>query len=420
VSVTSSARAPVLDIDLTGHDLYRGGFPHELFRHLRDEHPVWRHPSAKLTRSPEGMEFWVVLGHPELQALARDWRTFSSLDGASISPTGDEQRGHTLVSADPPNHSRMRKLISSGFTPRMIQRLDEQIAARTVRVLDAAAEAGTCNFVQDVAYQLPMHVIADILGIPEADRPDVFTWTDTIMAAPDPEAGISNDDWFLAGTQLYEYARELGDDKRRHPTDDVWSILTAAEVEGDDGEVWRLTASELDQFFLILTIAGSETTRSAISGGLVAFRDHPEQWDHFRRDPSIAGTAVEEILRWTSPVACFARTATHDAQLGDQQIAEGDRVSMWFPAANRDPRAFDRPEEFDITREHNPQVAFGGGGAHFCLGAHLARNEIRTMLGEIAARFPDVEIVGEPSYIVAAPEQTIAVSLRELPVRLAG
>ncbi len=411
---------PVLDVDLTGHDLYRAGFPHQLFGELRAEHPVWRHPHTTLTRAPDGMEFWVVLGHPELQALARDWRGFSSLDGASISPTGEEQRGHTLVSADPPGHSRMRKLISSGFTPRMIQRLDEQIAARTTRVLDAAVEMGTCNFVQDVAYQLPMHVIADIMGIPEADRPDVFTWTDTIMSAPDPEAGISSDDWFLAGAQLYEYARQLGEDKRRRPTDDVWSILTTAEVEGDDGEVWRLTASELDQFFLILTIAGSETTRSAISGALVAFRDRPDQWDLVRKDPSVLGTAVEEILRFTSPVACFARTATEDIELGGQQIETGDRVSMWFPAANRDPRVFERPDEFDITREHNPQVSFGGGGAHFCLGAHLARNEIRTMIGEIATRFPDVAIVGEPSYIVAAPEQTIAVSLRELPVRLAG
>jgi len=420
VSATSSTSAPVLDIDLTVHDLYRGGFPHELFRELRDEHAVWRHPRTVLTRSPDGIEFWVVLGHPELQALARDWRTFSSLDGASISPTGDEQRGHALVSADPPGHTRMRKLISAGFTPRMIHRLDEQIAARTTRVLDGAAEAGTCNFVQDVAYQLPMHVIADIVGIPEDDRPDVFRWTDMLMAAPDPEAGISKDEHFLAGAQLYEYARALGEEKRRQPADDVWSILTTAEVESDDGEVWRLTPSELDQFFMILTIAGSETTRSAISGGLVAFRDNPDQWERLRTDPSVIGTAVEEILRYTSPVACFARTATTNVQLGDQQIVAGDRVSMWFPAANRDPRVFERPDEFDISREHNPHVSFGGGGAHYCLGAHLARNEIRTMVSEIATRFPDVEIVGEPSYIVSAPEQTIAVSLRDLPVRLAG
>jgi cytochrome P450 len=301
----------------------------------------------------------------------------------------------------------------------MIAELEAHVSRRADQIVRAAAERGTVEFVSEVAYQLPMHVIADIMGIPEDDRPDVFTWTDTIMSAPDPEAGISKDDWFLAGMQLYEYARELGEEKRRRPTDDVWSILTTAEVEGDDGETWRLTSSELDQFFLILTIAGSETTRSAISGGLVAFRDHPEQWERFRADPSVHGTAVEEILRFTSPVACFARTATEDVALGDQHIAAGDRVSMWFPAANRDPRAFERPDEFDITREHNSQVAFGGGGAHFCLGAHLARNEIRTMLGEIATRFPDVEIVGEPAYVVAAPEQTIAVSLRELPVRLA-
>ena len=411
--------APVLDVDLTVHELYREGFPNELFGELRDEHPVWRHPRATLTRSPDGIEFWVVLGHPELQALARDWKTFSSLDGASISPTGADQRGHNLVSADPPGHTRLRKLISSGFTPRMIRRLDEQITDRTTRVLDAAAAAGTCNFVQDVAYQLPMHVIADIMGIPEADRREVFGWTDTIMAAPDPESGISREDHFLAGVQLYEYARALGEDKRRNPTDDVWSILTTAEIDGEDGETWRLTGPELDQFFLILSIAGSETTRSAISGGLIAFRDRPDQWDRVRSDPSLLGSAVEEILRWVSPVACFARTSTCDVELDGRQIAAGDRVSMWFPAANRDPRVYDEPDEFDVTRDPNPQVSFGGGGAHFCLGAHLARNEIRTMFTEIMTRFPDYEITGPPSYQVSAPEQTIAVALRELPVRLA-
>jgi cytochrome P450 len=410
--------APVLDLDLTVHDLYRGGFPHALFQQLRDDHPVWRHPRATLARSPDGIEFWVVLGHPEVQAVARDWRTFTSLDGASLSPTGDEQRGHTLVSSDPPEHTRMRKLISAGFTPRMIQRLDEQIAARTTRVLDAAAATGTCNFVRDVAFEVPMHTIGDILGIPEDDRPEVFRWTDIIMAAPDPETGISKDEHFFAGAQLFDYARALGEDKRRHPTDDVWSILATAEVEGDDGEVWRLTSSELDQFFLILTIAGSETTRSAISGGLVAFQEHPNQWERLRADPSQLHRAVEEIIRWVTPVACFARTATHDVDLDGQHIAAGDRVSMWFPAANRDPRAFANPESFDIARDPNPHVAFGGGGAHFCLGAHLARSEIRTMFAELTTRFPHVEITGPPSYLVSAPEQTIAVALRDLPVKL--
>jgi cytochrome P450 len=410
--------APVLDVDLTIHSLYRGGFPHALFQRLRDERPVWRHQLTTLTRSPDGLEFWVVLGHPEVQAVARDWRTFTSLDGASLSPTGDDQRGHTLISSDPPDHTRMRKLISTGFTPRMIQRLDDQIAARTTRVLDAAAATGTCNFVRDVAFEVPMHTIGDILGIPEDDRPEVFRWTDIIMAAPDPAAGITKEEHFFAGAQLFEYARALGDDKRRHPTDDVWSILTTAEVDGDDGEVWRLTSSELDQFFLILTIAGSETTRSAIAGGLLAFQENPDQWERLRADPSLLHHAVEEIIRWVTPVACFARTATHDVDLDSQRIAAGDRVSMWFPAANRDPRVFDDPESFDIARDPNPHVAFGGGGAHFCLGAHLARSEIRRMFAELTARFPDLEITGPPSYLVSAPEQTIAVALRELPVEL--
>ena len=411
--------APLLDTDLTVHDLYRGGFPHQLFDELRNEHAVWRHPRTTLNRSPDGIEFWAVLGHPELQVVARDWKTFSSLDGPSISPNDEKQRGHTIVSMDPPTHTRMRKLISAGFTPRMIRRLDEQIEARTTAVLDAAADAGTCNFVQDVAYQLPMHIIGDIVGIPEDDRPEVFAWTETIMASGDPEVGISNEARFDAYLRLDEYARALGDDKRRHPTDDVWSILTTAEVEGDDGETWRLTTSELDQFFFILTVAGSETTRSVISGGLLAFHEHPDQWQQLRADGSVLPSTVEELLRWASPVACFARTATCDAEVDGQAIATGDRVSLWFPAANRDPRVFDRPDEFDITRDPNPQVSFGGGGAHFCLGAHLARNEIRAMFEQLLTRFPDVEIVGDPSYLVSAPEQAIAVALSDLAVRVA-
>jgi cytochrome P450 len=411
--------APVLDVDLTRHELYRGGFPHELFRDLRDQHPVWRHPHTALVRCREGLEFWVVLGHPELQAVARDWRNFSSHDGPSISPADERSRGHTLVSMDPPSHTRMRKLISAGFTPRMIRRLDEAIAARTTAVLDAAAAAGTCNFVADVAYQLPMHIIGDIMGIPDADRPEVFRLTETVMASADPECGITKDENLAAGMKLYEYARDLGEEKRRHPTDDVWSILTTAEITDDDGSSTALTVSELDQFFFILAVAGSETTRSVISGGLVALLEHREQWDRLRADRSLLSSATEELLRWASPVACFARTATTDVEVDGAEIAAGDRVAMWFPAANRDPRVFDRPDEFDIARDPNPQVSFGGGGAHYCLGAHLARNEIRTMFDQLLTRFPGVEIAGPPEFLVTAPEQTIAVALRDLPVRLA-
>jgi cytochrome P450 len=415
----SAPDAPVLPLDLTLHDLYRQGFPFDLFGELRDEHAVWRHPTAYPSRSPDGIDFWAVLGHPELLEVSRDWRTFSSLDGASISPTGDAQRNHTIVSSDPPFHTRIRKLISAGFTPRMIHRLDERVVERTTQVLDAAAAQGTCNFVRDVAYQLPMHIIGDIIGIPEADRADVFRWTDIIMAAPDPEMGIPPVEHLAAGMDLFKYAEHLGEDKRRNPTDDVWSILTSAEVEDDDGTPTSLTPTELDQFFLILAIAGSETTRSAISGGLVALLDHPDQVARLRADPSVVHSAVEEVIRWVTPVACFARTANTDVEIDGRLIRAGDRVSLWFPAANRDPRVFDRPDEFDIAREPNPHVSFGGGGAHFCLGAHLARSEISTMFTELLTRFPDVEITGPPSYLVSAPEQTVAVTLRELPVCLA-
>jgi cytochrome P450 len=408
-----------LAVDLVDHDLYRDGFPHELFAALRDEHPVWHHPLAPTRRTPDGVTFWAVLGHPELQEVSRDWRQFSSLEGPSLTKTPEERSGHTIIASDPPGHTRFRKLVNAGFTPRMIARLDELVAQRATQVLDAAAEKNDVNFVREVAYQLPMHLISDILGIPESDRPDVFHWTDVITRAADPLQGISDAEQTAAERSLFGYARQLGDEKRRNPTDDVWSILAHAEVEDDDGTMTRLTPLELDQFFLILTIAGSETTRNVISGGLVALLDHRNQMQDLRRDPELLGNATEEMIRWVSPVVCFARTATSDSELAGEQVRAGDRVTLWFTAANRDPRAFVDPDRFDVRRHPNPQVAFGGGGMHFCLGAHLARREIRVLFEQLLARFPEVEITGPVSYLVGAPESTIAVSLDLVPVRLA-
>jgi cytochrome P450 len=264
-----------------------------------------------------------------------------------------------------------------------------------------------------------MHLISDIMGIPESDRPEVFHWTDVITRAADPLQGIPDSEQTAAERSLFGYARQLGDEKRRNPTDDVWSILAHAEVEDDDGAPTRLTPLELDQFFLILTIAGSETTRNVISGGLVTLLDHRDQMQDLRADPELLGNATEEMIRWVSPVVCFARTATSDTELAGEHVRAGDRVTLWFPAANRDPRAFVDPDQFDIRRTPNPQVAFGGGGMHFCLGAHLARREIRVMFEQLLERFPAVEITGPVSYLVGAPESTIAVSLDVVPVRLA-
>ena len=271
---------PVLDVDLTRHDLYRNGFPYQRFAELRRRHSVWWHPPAYLPRRPDGIEFWVVLGHPELLEVSRDWKTFSSLDGASISPTGDVQRGHTLVSSDPPGHTRMRRLISAGFTPRMIRRLDERISERTTQVLDAAAERGTCNFVREVAYQLPDARHRRHHGHPRS-RPSRRVPLDRHHhGRPGPGDGdlrrgaARRRDRPLQVRRAPRRGEAAPPDRRRveHPHHRRGRRTTTAPRR-------RLTPSELDQFFLILAIAGSETTRSAISGGLVAFRSTtPSSW----------------------------------------------------------------------------------------------------------------------------------------------
>ncbi|MFA5885777.1 MAG: cytochrome P450 [Acidimicrobiia bacterium] len=408
-----------LSIDLAAHDLYRAGFPYAVFAELRRESPVWWHPTTPTRRTPSGVDFWVVLGQPELQEASRDWSRFSSIEGSSLTKTPGERSGHTLVASDPPAHTRLRKLVNAGFTPRMIAKLDDLVEQRTTEVLDAAAERNDCDLVQDIALQLPLHIIADIVGIPEADRVEVFRMIDLVTRVADPAQGYAAADGLAAERWVFDYAERLGEEKRRRPADDVWSILAVAEIEDDDGNRTRLSPLELDMFFLILAIAGSETTRNVTSGGLLALLDHPDQMDAVRRDPARLPAAVEEMIRWVSPVVCFARTATVDLELGGQPIRAGDRVTLWFPAANRDERVFTDPDRFDTTRTPNPHVAFGGGGMHFCLGSHLARRELRVMFGQLLTRFPDVAVTGPVSYLVGAPEQTVAVSLDRVPVRLA-
>lgn len=411
----------VLDVDLTDLDLYRNGFPHELFVDLRARGAVLRHPEVPLERAPDGMEFWCVLRHAELQHANRDWDTFSSLAGPSVAGSVPEQHGHTIVSMDPPKHTRVRKLISAGFTPKMIAQLDELVAQRTATILDTVAERGAggeqCDFVRDVAYPLPMHVIADIVGIPEADREWVFGRTDMFMRSADPAFGITHEERDTAQRELFEYAMQLCGDKRERPTDDVWSILTDAEINEGDGPT-RLTDFELDMFFLVLTVAGSETTRNAIAHGLIALAENPDQFAALRADPGLLDTGTDEIIRWASPVTSFGRTATRDVELGGELIREGDRITLWYPSANRDERAFDDPFRFDLSRSPNAHVSFGGGGVHYCLGAHLARREVRTMFEQLLARFRDMEVTGPPTWFCAGPDQSVGVSIDSLPVRL--
>jgi cytochrome P450 len=407
-----------LTVDLTDPELYRRGFPHDLFTELRAEGAVLHHPAVPMAHAPDGVPFWAVLRHEEVVQANRDWETFSATRGPAITGQEDERSGHMLVSADPPTHTRLRKLISAGFTPRMISRLDDRIEMWSRRIVDDVLARGECDFVRDVAYLLPMHLIADIVGIPEVDRPMVFSHTDVALRAGDPKSGLTEADHLRSQLALYEYAQALGVEKRARPADDVWSIIANARLDDGSGNLEELSELELDMFFVVLSIAGSETTRNTISIGMQALVEHPDQLALLRQDPNRLDTATEEMIRWSSPVTSFARSATVDTELGGVPIAQGDRIAMFYPSANRDERAFDEPFRFDVTRSPNPHVSFGGGGVHFCLGAHLARREIRAMFHEILARVDDVELVGEPTWMCMGPDQAVGVSIDSLPVKL--
>ena len=404
-------------LDLTDCALYRSGFPHAVFARLRREAPVWWQPApAGYLGSDDG--FWVLSKHHDVQAANRDTELFSALDGPALADR-PEMRGTMLVSMDGPEHTRQRRLVSAGFTPRMVGRLEEQMRRWAASIVDDALARGTCNFVQDVAYQLPMHMIADIVGIPVEDRAWLFTLTNDFLTAGDPDSGLSRHRQAALQLEMFQYARRLGEAKRTRPQDDVWTILSTVEIDADDGGRTRLGELELDLFFLLLTIAGSETTRNAITQGLVALVDHPDQLETLRTDPAALETAVDEILRWSSPVSYFARRATRDTEIRGVRIAAGQRVTLWYASANRDDDVFPDPFRFDVRRAPNEHVAFGGGGHHFCLGANLARREIAILFEELLRRTRRIEILGPPVYSALGIYNPILVAPKELTVRLA-
>ena len=405
-------------MDLTSSDLYADGFPHEVFTALRRDDPVsWQaYPEGFAGAADEG--FWVLSRHADVQAVSRDPETFRAFDGPQLGHQ-PAVAGAMLVSMDGDDHTRQRRLISAGFTPRMVRRLEEQIRLWAESIVDRALEQGECDFVADIAYKLPMHVIADIVGIPLEDRDWLFGLTNDVLQAGLPERQQSAEDLLGAQAQMFDYAQRLGERKRTDPGDDVWTILSTAAVEGADGARNGLDPFELSLFFVLLTIAGSETTRNAISQGLVALLEHPGQLARLRAAPESIPLAVEEILRWSSPVAYFARRAARPARIGGVAIAEGDRVTMWFPSANRDEEVFEDPFRFDIARSPNPHVAFGGGGIHFCLGAHLARQELATLLAVLLERTGAIELTGPPRFAPLGIFNPILLFLRELPVRVA-
>jgi cytochrome P450 len=419
--MSPESQTPTLDnINLSRNELFRNGFPHEVFTVLRDEAPVWRHPSTPELEAIGCEEFWVVSRHAEVQTVSRDPAHFRSFEGPRLKGWEPERRGQMLITMDQPDHTRLRRLVSAGFTPRRVDLLEAQAREWAVRIVEGALEKGECNFVDEIAYQLPMHMIADMVGIPVSDRETLFDLVNKSLYAldEDSDAYLPEQERNALQGQIFLYGRELAAEKRRNPADDVWTTLTTTEVTQPDGTATKLTEMELDLFFIVLAVAGSETTRNSISAGLIALLDNPDQMERMRTDPSVRDTAADEIVRWASPVTYFRRTAVEDVTLGGVQIDAGDPVTLWYPSANRDADVFTDPFAFDITRKPNPHVAFGGPGIHHCLGASLARREIRVIFEELLDRVGGIEILGDPVYSVSGVQSPVVCSMKDLPVRL--
>jgi cholest-4-en-3-one 26-monooxygenase len=365
---------------------YAHGFPYDAFQALRDEDPVSHQDHPGWERG-----YWAVTRHTDVQRVSRDWNAFQNAPHPFLPNDGDMDDGSSsflMISLDPPDHTKLRKIISSGFTPRRINDLAGHVKERVDSVIDSVAERGECDLVKDIAMWLPLHAIADLVGVPEEDRKQVFEWTELTFGF-DPT--VPPEEQMNAATSMFAYADAMCAERREHPRDDLMSVLLAAEVDGD-----KLSDMQLSAFFMLLQNAGSETTRNLITTGTLALLQRPDQLRRLRADLSLLPTAIEELLRYTTPVMSFTRTATRDTEIADQAIEGGDRVLIVYASANRDERAFDRPDDIDVTRDPNDHVAFGAGGPHFCLGSHLARLEAKLMFEAILTRFDGLEIGADP------------------------
>jgi cytochrome P450 len=383
------------DIDLTKLASFGGDMPHHWFTFLRREAPVWFHPPVADCPELGGEGFWVLSKYAEIQQANRDIRTFSAETGPGRRGGGimlrdvDQMLGSNMIMTDPPKQQRMRQLVNHGFSPRGVLRLEEYTRRLTRTLVDTFIDRGECELVSELAAEVPLQVIAEILGVPESDRRQVFTWTNLALDDTKDEERMN------AYVQMYAYAIELGKEKKARPTDDVFSRVVAAELPDESGKPVGLNEYEIASFFQLIATGGSETTRNAIAGGLLAFLDHRDQWESLKQDRRRLKPAVDEILRWTSPVNYFRRTATRDVELGGQTIRAGEKVSLWYCSGNRDEDAFEDPFRFDVTRSPNDHFAFGAGGAHYCLGANLAKMEIEVVYDEILDRLADVELAGD-------------------------
>ncbi|MGE5287002.1 MAG: cytochrome P450 [Micromonosporaceae bacterium] len=378
--------------DFTDPDLCQQRVPAEELAELRRVAPVWWSQQPRGSGGFDDDGYWIVTRHADVQYVSRHSDIYSSEAKSALirhpQPVTEESlalQRLILLNLDPPHHTKLRGIVSRGFTPRAINSLREALTDRAAKIVQAAVAEGTGDFVTDVACELPLQAIAELIGIPQEDRRKIFDWSNQMVGSEDPEYQT---DSMTAGAELVGYSLQLAEQRKQCPADDIVTKLVNAEVDGD-----TLTNDEFGWFMILLSVAGNETTRNAISHGMLAFLDHPGQWELYcEQRPK---TAVEEIVRWATPVTVFQRTALQDTVLGGQQIRAGQRVAIFYRSANFDEEVFGHPERFDILRDPNPHLGFGGTGTHYCLGANLAKLEIELIFSAIADVMPGIRKAGD-------------------------
>ncbi|MEU8586774.1 cytochrome P450 [Streptomyces sp. NPDC048664] len=388
--------------DFTDPDVLHRRVPLPEFAALRRAEPVCWIPQADNAAGFRDEGYWAVTRHADVRYVSTHPELFSSNLNTAIIRFHDRMERATIdaqrlimLNMDPPEHTRVRQIVQRGFTPRAIRSLENRLRARARAIVKGALERrGSFDFVTEIACELPLQAIAELIGVPQEDRIKIFDWSNKMIAYDDPEYAITEEIGAQSAAEIIAYSMNMAAERKKCPAHDIVSTLVAAEDQGN------LTSDEFGFFVLMLSVAGNETTRNAITHGMHAFLTHPEQWDLFKREHP--ATAAEEIVRWATPVVAFQRTATQDTELGGRRIRKGDRVGLFYSSANHDPEVFENPGAFDITRDPNPHLGFGGGGPHFCLGKSLAVLEIDLIFRAIADALPDIRLTGDPRRLRSA------------------
>jgi len=383
-------------VDLNDSGSFLSGVPHDKLAIIRDKYPLYWNEE-----NPEwGPGFWNITRYDDLIAVSRDTETFSSAQGINISYPPDADVAilnavvGNMICMDPPLHRTYRKIAQPFFTRSCIRGLNDRVRGIATDILESAFKKGDCDFMKDVAGPLPISVLCDILGVPREDWKLIFDWSNVLIGFDDPDLGESQEKVEGTFMELFGYGQQLIEERRKNPRNDLMTAIANAEPE--DGVA--IPDHLLNGFFLLMVIAGNETTRNSISGGMLALCENPAEKQKLTEDPSRIPVGVEEILRWVSPVNHMRRTATRDTDIRGTTISKGDKIVMWYGAANRDPEAFDRPQTFDVTRDPNPHLAFGIG-EHFCLGARLARLQLNVLFEELLRSNRRTELTADVSYV---------------------